>query len=250
MGTLTLFVVGAVHLLTAASFVAVGERLRRRDLSPAVRGANTAFVLWWWAMAAYLALEGGFVVAASQGWTSLPAYVAARYAAGPLLSFAAACLAYHVLFLYLGPSRLLLPLAMYYEAAAIGYAYSIHSHGPLGVHATDWGLVLDYAQPIQGPLWIGVLASIGLPLVVGGLAYLSLVPRLDRAQRYRVLLVGVSLLLWVVGGFAGQVAGSGRTKFLTIVGLGLLTSGTVLLAYFPPKWVGRWLDRPTRFPSG
>ncbi|MEA3190498.1 MAG: hypothetical protein QOD77_1080 [Thermoplasmata archaeon] len=241
MGTLTLLAVGAVHLLTAASFVAVGERLRRRDVSPTLRGANIAFVLWWWAMAAYLATEGAFAIAGSTGWTSLPAYLAARYASGPLLSFAAACLAYHILFVYFGTRHLLLPLAMYYEAAAIGYAYSVHVHGPIAVRATDWGLVLDYADPVQGPLWTAVLASIGLPLVVGGVAYVSLAPRVDRAQRYRVLLVGLSLLIWVVGGFAGQVAGSALTKFLTIVGLGLLTSGTVLLAYFPPKWVARWL---------
>src|SRR5687767_8365370 len=100
----TLAVVAAVHLVTAAIFVAVGQRLRRRLVGAANRMPRDAFVLWWWGFAVYLAGQGLLDLVAAAGWTPLPAFVAFRLATGPLLGASAGGLAYYIVYLWSGRS--------------------------------------------------------------------------------------------------------------------------------------------------
>jgi hypothetical protein len=238
----TLALAGAVQLVTAASFIAVGARLRRRWVSPRDRLANQALVAWWWGLAAYMLMQGAFGLAGAVGWTSLSAYVASRALAGLLICFAAWGLAYHILFLFTGWRRLAIPLGLYYAVVAVAYDRSILNHHPLAVVAGDWEVLLVFASPLADPLWTAVLASVGLPPVLGSLAYLTLLRKVEmREQRYRIILVATSIILWVTTGFAAQVGGGPFLKYLTVVVFGLLASIVVFAAYFPPAPVRRWL---------
>ncbi|MEA3137577.1 MAG: hypothetical protein QOC71_1858, partial [Thermoplasmata archaeon] len=218
MANVTLAAVAAVHLLTAVAFFAVGRRFQARKVESGMGLARDAFVAWWWAFGAYLAGQGALDLAAASGQTSFGAFVAFRLASGPLLAFAAAGLAYHILFLWSGKRWWALPLAFYYGAAGAVYSCWVWFHEPLGVAVGPWGADVAYAQPIAGPVWMAVLASIGLPLVLGSAAFLALAAKVhDRAKRYRIVLVGSSLLLWVVSGYSAQVGGGAILQFVAIV---------------------------------
>lgn len=239
---LTLALVGIVSCLTAATFVAVGWRMRGRRVDAANRGPRDAFVLWWWGFAAYLAGRGALDLAAAAGWTPLPAFVAFRLATGPLLGAAAGGLAHYIVYLWSGRSWRV-ALTLYYAAAALAYSVSVWLHRPTHVEVTAWSTGVAYEVPFDGPLLALVLASFGLPLVLGSLAYLGLLFRThDRRLRYRISLVGTSLLLWVTSGYAAEVSGAPVLRFVAIVVLGLATAGAMLAAYFPPATVRHWLD--------
>lgn len=244
MVVLTLAAVGVVHLATAAAFVAVGLRFRSRDVAPGLGLARNAFAAWWLAFGAYLALQGALDVAAALGQVSFEAFLAFRLANGPLLAGAAWGLAFHTLFLWSGKPGWALALAFYYGATAALYSCWVWFHEPNGVVIGAWAVELTYAQPFDGLVWPLVLASIGLPLVLGSAAYLALAFKVhDRARRYRILLVGSSILLWVVTGYSAEVAAGRLLRFIAIVVLGLATALTVFAAHFPPARVRRWLER-------
>lgn len=239
----TLVLAAATRLATAAAFLIVARRIHGRPVSPALRSPRTAFVLWWCAFAAYLAGQGALDLAAAAGATPLWAFAGFRLATGPLLGIAAAGLASYVLFLWSGRGWPTV-LAFYYGAAGALYSYSAWTHHPDHVEVTAWTAGVAYAQPLEGPLLGTILASFGLPLVLGSLAYLGLALRVHgREQQYRIVLVGSSILLWVTSGFAAEMAGSVLARFIAIVLLGLLTAIAVLAAYFPPAPVRRWLQR-------
>lgn len=244
MPPLTLAAVAAVHLVTAAAFVAVGRRFLRREVARANGLARDAFVAWWWAFAGYLALQGTLDAAAFLGAPSLRWAVAAHVLMGPLLAVAACGLAYHIAFLWSGRSWWAVPLAFYYGAAGATYSLWVLLHRPNAVEADAWGSGLAFALPLEGAVWSALLASFGLPLVLGSLAYLALAAKVRaREARYRIVLVGSSLLLWVTSGYAAQVAGGGLARFVAIAVLGLATAAAVMAAYFPPAPVRRWLAR-------
>lgn len=234
---------GAVHLATAAAFVAVGRRFHALQVGDGARLARRAFVAWWWGFAAYLLGAGALDLLAAAGPRPLAAFVAFRAVAGPLLAAAAWGLAYHILYLWSGRQGWALPLAFYYGAAGATYTLLVLLSHPVGVTATAWSADVQYVVPPQGPLWEAVLASIGLPLVLGSLAYLGLALKAhDRERRYRIVLVGGSLFLWVSAGFAAEVGGSDLMRFIAIVLLGLLSATAVTAAYYPPGVVRKWLD--------
>jgi hypothetical protein len=242
MPSLMLAAVAGVHLVTAAAFVAVGRRFLSRPVLPGLALPRDAFVAWWWCFAAYLAGEGALALLAAAGWAPFSAFLVFRLVSGPLIAAAAFGLAYHVLFLWSGKAWLAIPIAFYYGGAACAYSLSIWLHGPTGVEVTDWSADLSYVTPMGGGLWQAVLVSMGLPLVLGSLAYLGLAWKVhDRAQRYRIILVASSLLVWVISGYAAESRGGVLVRFVAIVVLGLATAGSVTAAYYPPAAVRRWL---------
>lgn len=243
----TLFMVGLVHAATAAAFATVGHRLRRRRVGQGERLANSAAVVWWWGMGLYMAIQAALTVPAAFGSLSASMAQATRIVAGPVIATAAWGISFHILYLFLGRRWLVWPLAAYYAVAGLLYSGAAVTHPTVAVMPTPW----EVSQTLD-PAWVGpgrtlVLAMVGLPLVLSSIAYLSLAFRVEtRAQRYRVLLVGSGILLWVVAGFAGQVAGGPLARFATIVVLGLLVSMLVSAAYFPPPRLRQWLERPRR----
>lgn len=237
--------VAVVHLVTAAAFIAVGRSFLARPVTAGMTLPRNAFVTWWWGFAAYLAGTGLLDLAAAAGYVWFPAFVVHRVVSGPLIAAAAWGLGFHILYLWSGKASWAIPLAFYYGAAGAAYSFTIWMHGPTGVVVTDWSANIGFETPVGGPLWQIVLASVGLPLVLGSLAYLGLAWKVhDRPQRYRIVLVASSILLWVSSGYAAEVGGGQVVRFVAIVVLGLVTACTVMLAYFPPKSVQHWLEAP------
>lgn len=234
---------GIIHLVAAASFLAVGAALRRRDVAPPERAAAIGFVTWWWALAAYMGITGAVTLAASTGWDSRVGIIAWRIGTAPLLAAAMWGLTYYVVHLVTGRRRLMEPIAAFYAVAGLALIGAFLAQDPAGIRADAWVVDPEYASPWSGPGYSIILAAFGLPPIAASVAYASLIPKLEsRAQRYRVALVAASILAWVGGGLAARVSASDFVVFVTLVGFGLAASVTVLAAYFPPRPVAEWLD--------
>ncbi len=204
----------------AASFVVVGAAVRAPPRG-AGAGAAFAFVVWWWALAAYLASQGTLYVAASAGAAPFGAFLAARLLAAPLLTAAAGGLTYYLVVLFTGRSGARWPVALLYGACAIAYAALVIARGPAGVSVGRWTADLAYARAAPPLVQELLYLAIGLPPILGSLAYGSLAFRLrDPTRRYRAGLVSASILAWVGSGLAAHLGADETAQLATLVGAG------------------------------
>ena len=119
---------------------------------------------------------------------------------------------------------------MYYITASI----------PDNVNIGRWDTSLIYRTPPTGPFLVIIFAMLLLPQIIGGLAYFSLYFRIGEiTQKYRVLLVSVSIIVWFLSPLIGLAGGVSRQDWWQFVsrGIGLAAALTILLAYLPPRWL-------------
>lgn len=240
MTSSTLLLAALVHLVTAASFVAVGRAVLRRHASPESRGAARAGAAWWWALGTYLAIQALLTLLAAVGRAAVPVFLAARVVTVPLLCLAVWGLTYHLVYLFTGNARAALPLALLYGAIAVAFYVASFSPMPGEVVVGPW--VAELEGTGEGPLYQAVYLGVGLPPILASLAYFSLLFRVkEPMQRYRVALLGGSILLWVGSGLVARLEGRGLAAFVTLVVVGLGAAVAVFLAYHPPRALARRL---------
>jgi hypothetical protein len=79
-----------------------------------------------------------------------------------------------------------------------------------------------------------------VPQLAGAVAYAALWRRVeDATQRYRVLLVSLSLAAWFAGALVAALSDPDSPVILARPLLGLVAAGAVVAAYAPPAWVQR-----------
>lgn len=241
----SLWLVSASSALAAAVYVAVGVVVGRRPVEQRARLALAAFEAWWYGLG--LATACGAVTTALAATTGI--------GVDPLLAItlvilALICLAlwgllYYLVYLFTGRRGAWLPLAVFYVAYFGFLVWLILSAGPVGVESDDWGVQLEYRDPLADTaLGMVALALLILPQIVGALAYFSLVFRLDeRAARFRVAVVSGSILVWFGSSYLASATGvSDRPSWQVATRLiGLAAALAILLAYQTPAWLQRRL---------
>lgn len=236
----TLVVTALVHGLSAAAFLYVGRALAARAVPFEDRLARRAFALWWTGMGAYLLIQAILHAVASAGFAPLWLFLAARVLTPGLLVAAVWGLTYHIVFLHTGRSSLARPLMVFFGIAGVAFYVAGFLPVPRAVEVGPWLAELEGTG--EGPLFRAVYVVIGLAPILASLAYLMLIPRVkDRAQRYRIILVAGSILLWVGSGLVARLTAGDLAKFVTVPVFGLGAAGCVVLAYRPPAAWGRWL---------
>ncbi|HEY3475126.1 MAG TPA: hypothetical protein VGK56_10990 [Anaerolineales bacterium] len=241
----TLIFGAALSTLSASIYYYVGRVLsRRRVASPDARLAWMLFVAWWYALGtttligAVLSLLGAFNIA------GLPLFITLTQVNLLALCIALYGLMYYLLYLFTGSRRLLLPLTLFYIAYYILIVYYVHSRIPVGVTVGRWNATLQYAQDPGGPLFLVALLLLIFPQVIGSLAYFTLYFRVrTTTQKYRILLVSWSIIIWFLSSFLASIAGLSTQDWWQVTSrlIGLFASLAILLAYDPLPWIRRWL---------
>jgi hypothetical protein len=241
----TLLFGAALAILSAIIYYYVGRVLsRRRVASPDARLAWTLFVVWWYALAsstlvgALLSLLGAF------GITELPLFVTLTQVNLLAICIALFGLMYYLLYLFTGNRRLLIPLTIFYIVYYILIIYYVQARVPVGVSVGRWNATLDYEQPAGGLLFALALLLLIFPQVIGSLAYFSLYFRVkDPTQRYRILLVSWSIIIWFMSSFLASISGLSQQNWWQITSrlIALCASLMILLAYDPLPWIRRRL---------
>ncbi len=239
----TLLFGATLSVLCAGIYFYVGRVLsHRRQSSPETGLAWLMFVVWWYALAAatlsggILSLLGAFQIVSLSLFTTVT-----------LMNLLTICIAlyglmFYLLYLYTGNRGLIAPLGVFYFLYYGLTIYFILASEPIGVQVTRWTASLENQNIIRGPLYLIALSLLVFPQIIGSLAYFMLYFRVSApTQRYRILLVSWSIIIWFTSSFLASISGMSEMDWWQIASrlIGLGAALTILFAYQPPSWIKR-----------
>lgn len=237
----TLLISTLFATVSAGIYGYVGWRLGKRVIaSSQARLAWELFTVWWYGLAASTLIGGFLNLLGAFSLASLPLFVTATYLNILVICLALFGLLYYLIFLFSGNRRWLRPLAGFYTLYYALLVYYITASGPSHVTVGRWSTTLAYRAPLTGPFFTLIVVLLLLPQILGGLAYFTLYFHVPEAtQRYRILLVSWSIILWFTSPLIAQAGGFGQQDAwqLTSRLIGLAAALTILMAYLPPRWV-------------
>jgi hypothetical protein len=228
-------------LVAASMYAYVGWRLSKRLISSSeARLAWRSFTVWWYGLA-ITTLIGGFLnLFGAFGLTSLPLFVTATYINILVICIALWGLVYYLIYLFTGNRRLLVPLAIFYIFYYVLLVYYITASIPENINVDRWRTAVDYRAPLTGPFFVMVVVLLLLPQIIGGFAYFTLYFRVaEVTQKYRILLVSGSIIVWFLSPIAALAGGLAQQDWWQLASrlIGLAAALTILMAYLPPRWL-------------
>jgi len=237
----TLFFGALLAMFTAGIYYYVGYVLSQRHASSEdSRTAWSMFIVWWYALAA-TTLSGALLsLLGALGIVKLPLFVTVT-----IVNFLATCVAlfglmYYLLYLFTGNRRLLVPLTLFYIAYYGFLVYYVLASEPVSVSVDRWRAALVYQNEIRGPLFLAALLLLVLPQIIGSLAYFTLYFRMKNpTQKYRVLLVSWSIIIWFLSAFLASISGLSQFDWWQVASrlIGLSAAIMIRFAYQPPLWI-------------
>ena len=235
-------VFSAFFALVAASIYAyIGWRLSKRVISSSEsRLAWQSFTVWWYGLAAATLIGGFLNLLGALGLTILPLFVTATYVNILVICVALLGLLYYLIYLFTGNSRWLVRLAIFYFLYYILLVYYITARNPENINIEHWGTSLAYRAPLTGPFFAILLVLLLLPQILGGFAYFTLYFRVPEVtQKYRILLVSWSIIVWFLSPVVALVGGLAEQDWWQLASrlIGLAAALTILMAYLPPRWL-------------
>ena len=228
-------------LLAAGIYTYVGWRLSKRVISSAdARLAWGSFTVWWYGLAIATLIGGLLNLFGAMGLTNLPLFVTATYLNIQVTCIALLGLLYYLIYLFTGNRKSLGPLAIFYMVYYVLLVYYITASTPNGVNVDRWSAGLAYRTPPAGLFIVLLIVFFLLPQILGGFAYFMLYFRVtDVTQKYRILLVSWSIIVWFISPFAALVGGLSQQDWWQFASrlIGLTAALTILMAYLPPRWL-------------
>jgi hypothetical protein len=230
---------GFTSLLVAIVYAYVGQRLYSREVPYDARLASAQFTVWWYGLAASAALAGiSELLVSAQALTfslGMTVYLLTVLVDVAFLWGLVGYLAY----VYTGRYHLWL-ICGFYATFYIGLLYYIFVEVPTSFSISAGVIDPHFSHPMAAPIWLEVFVVLALiiPELVGTFAYLSLYLRTtDPTRRFRILFVGVGLLLW----FSAELLTPSNSPEWALVRSLIETVAAVLslTAYVPPRYV-RW----------
>lgn len=225
-------------------YLYVGSVVGKRSVSPEGRAALVSFALWWYGMAAVSLVGGANSLAGALGYQNLALLTTLTFAIFLVLCLALWGLVTYLLFLFTGRA-FHRTLGGFYVVFYFYLVYLIVVAKPIGVEVGRWNTRLAYEHTIDPNFVTLFLVLLIFPQALGSLAYLTLAFRTrDRAARYRIIMVGVSIFVWFFASFIVSQLGVAQTDGWQVTSrvIALGASMAVLAAYRPPGWIQRWLD--------
>lgn len=237
----TLLLSTFLTLIAAGTYAYVGWWLNKRVISSQeARLAWNSFTIWWYALAVTTLIRGIQNLLGAFGITDLVLFVTTSYVNLLVTCVALWGLLYYLIYLFTGNSRSLTPLTIFYMIYYILLVYFITASIPDHIQVNRWNATLAYRTPMTGPFFGIVVALLLLPQIIGGFAYFTLYFRVvDVTQKYRILLVSWSIIVWFLSPLAaliGKVAELDWWQLMSrLIGLGAALA--ILMAYLPPRWL-------------
>ena len=239
----TLLFGATLAFLCAGIYLYVGRVLSRRHQStPGAGMAWLMFVTWWYALALATLLGGILSLLCALGTIGLPLYTTIFIMNMFTTCAALMGLMFYLLYLYTGNTSLIWPIGIFYFLYYGLIIYFIEASDPIGVTINRWNTNLQYQDAIRGPLFLIVLLLLVFPPIIGSLAYFMLFFQVKaKTQRYRILLVSWSIIIWFMSSFLANISGLAEQDWWQIASrlIGLGAALIILFAYQPPSWIKR-----------
>jgi hypothetical protein len=229
----------AVSVPAIVGYLYVGRRLSQREVSSERRLASWQFSLWW----------VGLGIALAIGRVELALAVANGLSYASALTFSIVNVGIECAYLwglvgwvlYVVAGRYYLAgLTVFYAAVYVVLVYAVLVQMPFAVSVSSGIQAIQYASPESSGTALALQLLTLLPEVVGAGLYLSLLyGARDRSVRFRTVLVGSSILLWVA--IHAFVPSSTIGWVLWKTALEVLPAFLSLVGVIPPLWIRRKL---------
>jgi hypothetical protein len=237
----TLFLSTFFALVAAGTYAYIGWWLSKRAVSSSEgRLAWQAFTIWWFALAITTLVSGIQNLLGALGLADLVLFITASYINILVICVALWGLLYYLIYLFTGNSRSLVPLTIFYMIYYVFLVYYITASMPNNVEISRWKTALAYRNTLTGPFFVILIVFLLVPQIIGGLAYFTLYFRVsDVTQRYRVLLVSWSIILWFISPVLALAGGLSEQDWWQLISrlIGLGAAFVILMAYLPPRWL-------------
>lgn len=240
----TMLITQIIILTTGAFCLYIAAQLGRRQPAESDdRLAWLAFRVWWLAIGLSTALGAVRTLMALFAVDSLAAYSILTLVLTLVLCAALWGLLYYLVYLYTGNRSWVWPLAGFYGLIFLGLiSYLFLVLRPIGVSLDNGAASMQYANDAPDLYGLIVVLVILLPQLLAALAYLSLYFRLhERTQKYRILLVSLSILIWFASPLVGLGLGISNFPWWDLLSriIGLAAVLLIYAAYYPPKFIQR-----------
>jgi hypothetical protein len=133
-------------------------------------------------------------------------------------------------------------LAIFYIAYYLLLIYYIQARIPVDVTVGRWNAGLVFERQAGGPLFYIALLLLVFPQIIGSLAYFTLYFQVKNpTQKYRILLVSWSIIIWFMSAFLASITGIGQQDWWQVISrlIGLGAAFIILIAYQPPFSIQR-----------
>lgn len=238
---ITLLFSALFSLVSALIYSYVGWRLGKRVVPTGDdRVAWIAFTIWWHGLAATQLITASNHLFGAVGWTSMPLFFTTGNL-NVLVSCISLCgLVYYLTYLFTGNRQLLWPLIMFYFVFYMLVIYYIADSVPDHVAVSRWNTTLVSQNELPQPIAVLIIVMLLFPQILGSLLYFTLFFRVKEiTQKYRILLVSWSMLVWFASPLLSLVGNMEQQDWWQIIGrsIGVIAALTILMAYLPPRWI-------------
>ncbi len=233
---------GSLDVLLGALFIVTGVANSRKTLAEGDEYlASFALSMWWYTIGGALLLIGSLGFLDILWRPDFALHITARIFLILLACVGLFCISYYFGYLFLGPNRLWIPVALMYALSAATLVYSTHFQQPIGldVERANVEIVYDRELPTLGTLErLAVLLFV--PPFVGLVGYLSLYRRVPTMlQKWRILVFSALIVILFISPLVTRIIALETEIYILIISraLAVVTTAGLLLTYHPPKLV-------------
>lgn len=226
----TLVVAALASFVAGAVFLRMGWRLSGKANAPSGRPLRP-FSVWWLGMGAGTFAYGLRLLAADAGRdTAVVAFFAAGIAVSGLAIWG---LVAYLSYIYTGRRTGGRIAAWFYGLLVPATLAFIAWAAPHRIEVKAWAVEVESIAAPMGP-GMDILLTLAflVPPIVAGIMILRLLPRSQgRAQRRRILAVGLGIPIWVSVHLVARISEADAWQFFARVVLGVVVAFTIALAY-------------------
>jgi hypothetical protein len=236
-----LFLIEGLRLLTALVCFFIAGHLGSRKLTDEDdRWAWTAFRVWWWGLGATTLISLLNAVLPVFGMSNLAVYVALAQLNILVICVALWGLLFYLVYLYTGKRNLAVPIAIFYLIVFVFLVAYVFTLQPVGFAVEDGRAVVQYANEVSPAYTLALTLILLLPQLLASLGYFSFFFRVrERAQKYRVLLVSISVFVWFGSPLLASLLSLSNLSWWPLASrlITLLAAIAIYWAYYPPQFI-------------
>lgn len=239
--TSNLLLIEGLRVLTAGFCFFIAAKLGSRKLKDGGdQLAWTAFRVWWWGLGAITLISLLNVILPAIGLSILVVYIALAQLNILIICIALWGLLFYLTYLFTGKRNLAWPIAVFYILVFVFLVAYTVSLQPIGLTVEAGRATVDYANEVSPTYAFALILVILLPQLIAGLAYFTFYFRVrERAQKYRVLLVSISIFVWFGTPLLASLLSLDDLSWWPIASrmITLLAALVIYWAYYPPAFI-------------